>query len=480
MTASSISAQVSTSSRPAREALLRFFDERQRARGPVEDLEAFEREAHAIFAAAEAEMVGEEIARFDVDVPAVTIDGVPHRRVLRSEETYLTAAGPKRVMRTLYSTRQAGERAVCVMDVRAGIVGGFWTPLAAKQAAWVVAHMTPQEGEEMLALLGGMAPSKSSLDRLPKEVSRRWEKSRVAFEEELRREETVPPEAVTAAISLDGVLVPMKDERRQEKRAKAAAKGKQACGPAGYQEVGCATLSFYDAEGERLRTIRMARMPEPHKASLKASLTAELEAVRRQRPDLRVLKVADGALDNWLYLCMVAMDGESVVDFYHAAEHLNAALTAAFGQNDPRAAAQFVKLRHLLRHDPKGVEKVIRALAYLRGRHPQRKKIRTELRYFRKNRHRMRYAELAAQKLPIGSGVTEAACKTLATQRMKRSGMHWRHEGGQAVLTFRALAQSGRFDRGWAMVAATYKHDVALPANVIPINRSLPRVGVSV
>ena len=69
--------------------------------------------------------------------------------------------------------------------------------------------------------------------------------------------------------------------------------------------------------------------------------------------------------------------------------------------------------------------------------HPRRKAIATELGYFRGHRHRMRYAQMTARDLPIGSGIVEAACKTLVTQRMKRSGMRWRHEGGQAILTFR-------------------------------------------
>ena len=56
----------------------------------------------------------------------------------------------------------------------------------------------------------------------------------------------------------------------------------------------------------------------------------------------------------------------------------------------------------------------------------------------------MRYAAAQTQNLPIGSGVVEAACKTLATERMKRSGMRWRQAGGQAILTFRALHQSTR------------------------------------
>jgi hypothetical protein len=49
-----------------------------------------------------------------------------------------------------------------------------------------------------------MSPSKSSLDRLPKQLSRCWEAERERFEAALRGEETVPPEAVTVAVSLDG------------------------------------------------------------------------------------------------------------------------------------------------------------------------------------------------------------------------------------------------------------------------------------
>ncbi len=198
-------------------------------------------------------------------------------------------------------------------------------------------------------------------------------------------------------------------------------------------------------------------MPERNKATLKASLSEELKRVLAQRPDLTIVALADGAKDNWSYLDWeLPARSISIADFYHVAEHLHAALAAAYGETDPRCKAQFEKLRHVLRHDRRGVDKVIRAIAHLRDRHPHRRKIAAELAFFRRNRHRMRYATWAAKKLPIGSGVTEAACKTLATQRMKRSGMHWRHDGGQAILTFRALAQSHRFGRGWALLAATY------------------------
>jgi hypothetical protein len=104
--------------------------------------------------------MGEELERFDLDVPEVRVDGVPHRQVLRCAQTYLTASGPVSVTRSLYPTRQDGERAVCPLELRAGVVEGFWTPQAAKQTAWTVARLTPQESEEMFALLGGMPIAK--------------------------------------------------------------------------------------------------------------------------------------------------------------------------------------------------------------------------------------------------------------------------------------------------------------------------------
>jgi len=42
----------------------------------------------------------------------------------------------------------------CMSTLRAGIVEGRWTPLAARQAAFVVAHLTSQEGEDLFRELG--------------------------------------------------------------------------------------------------------------------------------------------------------------------------------------------------------------------------------------------------------------------------------------------------------------------------------------
>ena len=181
--------------------------------------------------------------------------------------------------------------------------------------------------------------------------------------------------------------------------------------------------------------------------------------------------VADGVVDNWIFLCALVSEGEARVDYFHAAEQLKAALDAAYGENDPKGHAQYDKLRHVLRHDPGGAAKVVRALAYLRNKHRRRKRIGEVLGYFRRHRRRMDYAPAAERHLPIGSGVVEATCKTLATQRLKRSGMRWRHAGGQAILALRGLVQSKRFEQGWHRLSETYRAEVALPHNIVALPR---------
>jgi hypothetical protein len=266
-----------------------------------------------------------------------------------------------------------------------------------------------------------------------------------------------------------GVMVPMKDGERLAKRMHAQNNGRRPRGPAGYQEVGCGTLSFHDADGERLSTIRLARMPEAKKATLKLQLSAQIDAILAQHPQLKLVKVADGAKDNWTYLSHTLPPGTELVDYFHAVQHLKQAFDAAYGEHTAKADAQFHKYRHILRDEHEGSDKVIRTLRHLRQKHPRRKILKTQLAYFRNHRARMQYATAKEQNLPIGSGIIEAACKTLAAQRLKRSGMRWRHPGGQAILTLRALIQSERFERAWSLLSRTYKKNVTWPHNVIHI-----------
>jgi hypothetical protein len=438
------------------------------------DFGKFERELKERLQEVGRELVSDELAKADVDAPAVRVGTTDYRRVLGSTETYITTFGDVSVYRTLYKDRNDPlEHAVAMLDLRVGIMAGLWTPEAAKQATWVVAQMTPGLTEELFKRVGNMTPSKSSLDRLPKKVSERWEEDRKAFEDQLRGTLVVPKDAASVAVSLDGVLAPMNDvENAGVGRSKE--EGNATGGPAGYKEVGCATVTFYDEAGDMLSAIRFARMPQEKKADLKEMLLAEMAVVYEQRPDLQIVKVADAAKDNWTFLTKRVRVGKEVVDYYHATEHLNVALQAAYGEGTGEQRRKFTELADVLLTEPDGVDRVIATLRDLHEAHPTKatkKKavLKRETAFFAKNKRRMRYAALRASYLPVGSGPQEAACKTVVAQRMKQSGMRWGMEGGQAILTTRGWSQSDRFDQAWALLAATYQVEVTVMTNVVDL-----------
>ena len=206
----------------------------------------------------------------------------------------------------------------------------------------------------------------------------------------IRDAEGVPHEAVSASVSLDGVMVPLR--AGEDGRAEAS-----------WREAACGTVSFHDARGERLKTLYLGRMPESGKVTLKAQLASEVAHIRQLRPDVRIVAIADGAADNWTFLETLSPETE-VIDFWHACEHLRTASDHAV------ASDWFERYREVLRHDPCGVDKVIRALRHFRdSAKPDRAEIERELAFFRKHRQRMRYHALKAEGVAIGSGVVEAA-----------------------------------------------------------------------
>jgi hypothetical protein len=63
--------------------------------------------------------------------------------------------------------------------------------------------------------------------------------------------------------------------------------------------------------------------------------------------------------------------------------------------------------------------------------------------YLKKRSQWMRCRSYRRQHLPIVSGITEAACKVVFTQRLKCSGMAWTRDGGQVILDLRVIRLSG-------------------------------------
>jgi hypothetical protein len=426
--------------------------------------EEYEGKLHVLFSRCEAEAAGRHLKQFDVDAPEIEVKGVRYRKKMPWEQSYTCQAGTVRVERNLYVPGKGEGKAIVPMDLRAGIVNGCWTPRAVRLMLRGVAATTPREAAALFEELGGMQPSSSSLTRLPKDVTAIWESKREEFERELRVVEPVPDLAVAVAVSLDGVLIPMKGTDRVEKRSQDE---KRPQGPAGYKEASCGTVSFYDDEGRRLRTIRYGRMPEERKETLKAELEAELQGILEAEPGLELEFLSDGARDHWTYFDGLASrlgreDAKHTLDMWHALERIKKALDAFHGEQTPDSKAHFEEFRVWLREMEDGPERVLRALRYRRDqcRGSRRAAIETQIQFLAKRKHLMRYAALAKENLPVGSGVVEAACKTLVTERMKRSGMSWGQEGGQAILSLRSLIQSGRWDRGWNLLAQQYRVEV--------------------
>ena len=355
-------------------------------------------------------------------------------RVAATPKTIMTTLGPVVFRRARYRNG-ASSTSLVPVDESLGLIDDYLTRPAAQLGLMMMGHCTPREAEEFFAKMGGMTPSVSTLQRLTQSMHERWESIAPETLASIRAAEDIPADAVSASVSLDGVMVALRA-------------GEGGCAEACWREASCGTVSFHDAKGTRLKTLYLGRMPESGKVRLKAQLASEVAHIRRVRPEIRIGAVADGAADNWTFLESLSPETE-VIDFWHACEHLRVASDHAV------APHWFEKHREILRHDPRGVAKVIRALCYLRdSAKGDRAEIERELAYFRKHRHRMRYHALKEEGVAIGSGVVEAACKTLVVQRLKRSGMRWRIVGGQAVLTFRALIKSGLFDQAWAALMA--------------------------
>ena len=141
---------------------------------------------------------------------------------------------------------------------------------------------------------------------------------------------------------------------------------------------------------------------------------------------------------------------------FHACQHLAKAKDAI----GDKGKTWYARHKAILRNDFDGADRVIRSLRHYRrtvqgsGAAETLREVQT---YFENNRHRMSYRLWRTLGRPIGSGVVEAANKTLVTRRLKLSGQRWLHEGGQAVLTWRSLYQSGRFDAAWKHVMARLK-----------------------
>jgi Uncharacterised protein family (UPF0236) len=131
-----------------------------------------------------------------------------------------------------------------------------------------------------------------------------------------------------------------------------------------------------------------------------------------------------------------------IVDFWHACEHLHTLATALFGEGERATTWARDRAGELLAG---GAEAVLAALREVRAPTPEAAAVlRVERGYFTKHAERMQYPLFQDDGLPIGSGAIEAAAGHVVQHRMKRTGMRWSDDGGDALLALRARVRSHR------------------------------------
>jgi hypothetical protein len=370
--------------------------------------------------------LSELFSQNDECAKAIIHDDQKHYRKFVTLGRYLTLPGEISLKRGIYQSNKA-DRSIRPLELKLKFINDYVSFAAAEYICYSLASMTLGEFVKHCKKWTLMKPSEGTVRRVLEYVGDFLETS--GFLHMIQSRQTVSKQAVTLAMSMDSTSVLIRKE--------------------GWKHATAATVSTYDAEGNRLDTIYIGRMPEKGKVQAKRSLEKEVEAITKKHEFKYIVCIADGARDLWLFFRKKYPDAIHVIDFFHVCEHLSK-LSELLFKDSSHAKAWYKKHRTILKEDPDGASKVIRAVRYRRSKTKENSEIEAELKYLQRNRRRMNYFELQQNKLPVGSGVIEAACKNLIGTRMKKSGMRWTIDGGQAVLTLRSLILSNRWEHFWA------------------------------
>ncbi|MFN0056018.1 MAG: hypothetical protein ACKV0T_28060 [Planctomycetales bacterium] len=273
--------------------------------------------------------------------------------------------------------------------------------------------------------------------------------------------ETAGKRMFTLSVGRDGIMIPMVKLNK-------------------YKEACTATVSVLDRLGQRLGTVYLAQMPEALQAMLTDDLTALIRDVlaRWEGPLPRLVYVTDCGFHPTQYFedilsqmphpreKGVFLQWEWIVDYYHTCQYITALAEAIFGPGR-EAFAWAAKQRRVLKTKSGGIFRVLRSAGALLA---TRKLVGSvdayskAYRYLRERASKMDYRTYRRFCLPIGSGVTEAACKIVFTQRFKLSGMKWTLEGGADILRLRILTLSGI----WSQVHTAALKTLPLPTPITP------------
>lgn len=238
----------------------------------------------------------------------------------------------------------------------------------------------------------------------------------------------------TVAVSMDGAMLPTCQD--------------------GWREGMVGTITLYSDQKIRQHTVYVGEAPEYGKTNFIMRMEKEIKKIKDHYPCALYVGIADGAKNNWSFL--EKQTEKQLLDFYHVTEYLAKCAYAAYPQKTgkPERTKWLDERCHQLKHNKDSAQEILIELKKFSRKKTLTREVSEDLEsaitYFTNNIHRMDYAEHVKNNLPIGSGVTEAACKTLIKQRFCKSGMRWKQLGIKSVLRLRELIQTaGRWQQFW-------------------------------
>jgi len=371
-----------------------------------------------------------------------------HYRELRSKPV-LTAVGRIEVSRPYYlcSHCRTGQFPA---DVELDIENTEFSPGVRRMQA-VVGQGTPfDHGRQQMKLLADLEVTAKSVERAAEAVG---ENVAAREQEEIQRAVqldlplVVGPPVPILYVQMDGTGVPV------VKKETLGRKGKTDGQPAHTREVklGCVfTQTTWDQEGYAIRDPDSTTYTGAIETAEEFGRRIYVEAWKRgwSRAGKKVV-MGDGAEWIWNLADQHFPGAVQIVDLYHARQHLWE-LARRLHPNDAAGQKAWMKVHQKRLLDKGKIEKLVLSLRSLQSANPEvMDKIRTEADYFETNAERMRYPKFRRQHLFVGSGVIEAACRTVIGSRLKRSGMFWTVRGANAIIALRCCHLNGRFEDYW-------------------------------
>lgn len=394
---------------------------------------------------------------YEVHTPTLCVNGTLYRFKQVSTKTFMTPFGLMTIERNLYQADWGGPSHL-PLDVMWGMEGEFASLEVREAVLLACAHVTPEEAAQPLKKAALFHPSATAIKHIIQKDGDFIEAHADTLNASIRADETAPTETEVLVASLDGAHLLLNEPGEKPGRPpERPGEGTTDDSTTTYKQAMVGSISFYAQQGsdpERLVSRYVACMPEAKARTVKSRLEAELAETEAKLPtDIGKVLLIDGQRALWNYVDHNPRfhDYRKLVDFYHTTEHLSKTAELLLGKASSKAQRWYDSYRQKLLVNDDAPRQILRSIDYHRQRlsETRREGLDVQRTFFRRNKHRMAYAQFRRKGFPIGSGPVEAACKTLVKTRLCRSGMRWSRKGGQRILQLRTYVKSGRWESLW-------------------------------